>query len=67
MEKLTRASLADLAKTKIMISFRNQQRYVGGGTGTQEDPFSYGELWITFKAGTGVVAGYKESLIMMAF
>lgn len=39
MEKLTRTILAELAKTKTMISFLEQRRYVGGGTGTQEDPF----------------------------
>lgn len=51
MKKLTRASLAELAKTKTMISFRNQQRCVGGGTGTQEAPFSYGEFMDYFQGG----------------
>ena len=49
MKKLTRASLAELAKTKTMISFLEQRRYVGGGTGTQEDPFSYGEFMDYFQ------------------
>lgn len=49
MKKLTRASLAELAKTKNMISFRDQQRYVGGGIGTQEDPFTYTEFMNSFQ------------------
>lgn len=49
MEKLTRTSLAELAKTKTMISFLEQRRYVGGGTGTQEDPFTYTEFMNSFQ------------------
>lgn len=50
MKKLTRASLAELARAKTIISFREQQRNVGGGTGTQEDPFTYDEFMSGFLA-----------------
>ena len=43
MRKLTKASLSELAKSKEIISFREQKSYVGGGTGTRNDPYSIEE------------------------
>nr|WP_314697821.1 hypothetical protein [uncultured Prevotella sp.] len=40
MKKLTKASLSELAKSKEIISFREQKSYVGGGSGSKEDPFT---------------------------
>ncbi len=50
MKKLKRANLTELAKSKAIISFLEQRRYVGGGSGTQEDPFTYNEFMATFKS-----------------
>lgn len=43
MRKLTKASLSELAESKEIISFREQKSYVGGGTGTRNDPYSIEE------------------------
>ena len=38
MRKLTKASLSELAKSKEIILFLEQKSYVGGGSGTRNDP-----------------------------
>ena len=44
MRKLTKASLSELAKSKDIISFREQRCYVGGGNGTRHAPYSIEEF-----------------------
>lgn len=44
MRKLTKASLSELAKSKEIISFREQKSYVGGGTGESGGLYSYEEF-----------------------
>nr|WP_314697817.1 hypothetical protein [uncultured Prevotella sp.] len=44
MRKLTKASLSELAKSKEIISFREQRCYVGGGNGTRHAPYSIEEF-----------------------
>lgn len=40
MRKLTKASLSELAESKEIISFSEQRNYVGGGNGSEQDPFT---------------------------
>ena len=49
MRKLTKASLSELAESKEIISFREQKSYVGGGSGTLQDPYSCDEFFTVYK------------------
>ena len=44
MRKLTKASLSELAESKEIMSFSEQRNYVGGGNGSEEDPFTVFEF-----------------------
>ena len=43
MRKLTRKSLEELAQKMPVLSEKVQSSFIGGGTGTRENPFTFGE------------------------
>ena len=49
MRKLTKVSLSELAKSKEIISFRDQKSYVGGGNGTLLYPYSNEEYFQCYR------------------
>ncbi len=63
MRKLTKASLSELAESKEIISFREQKSYVGGGSGTDTDPYTQQEFETIVQNGNwtgGWVLGLEE-------
>src|SRR5690554_542089 len=59
MKTLTRKNLSDLARVMLQISEREQRSYVGGGTGTYEDPYTIAEFDMMCANGTWN-GGYVE-------
>lgn len=65
MKKLTRQSLDELAKTLPVIETDYQMGYVGGGTGTSTDPYTFEEynallnagVWTGGFVGSGYIIG----------
>src|SRR5690554_3218827 len=59
MKTLTRKNLSDLARVMLQISEREQRSYVGGGSGTYEDPYTIAEFDMMCANGTWN-GGYVE-------
>lgn len=51
MKKLTRKSLDEMAATMPSIDETGQSSFVGGGTGTKEDPYTFEEYNSLLNAG----------------
>lgn len=64
MKKLTRQSLDELAKTLAVIETNYQMGYVGGGTGTSTDPYTFEEYNALLNAGAWT-GGYVGSGYIM--
>ncbi len=61
MKKLAKKNLDELAKIMPLVSQQEQGEILGGGTGTQEDPYSYSEFQ-TFSSSGNWNGGYVESI-----
>lgn len=62
--KITRQSLEELRKLVPTLSYSEQTLYVGGGTGTPQDPYTFEEYQNLVSSGTwlgGFVAGSTET------
>lgn len=60
MKKLTRKSLDEMAATMPRIDETGQSSFVGGGTGTKEDPYTFEEYNSLLNAG-GWTGGFVGS------
>lgn len=61
MKKLTRKSLEELAKIMPMINENTQRGFVGGGIGSEDDPYTEHEYDVMCASGTwkgGYVSGW---------
>lgn len=58
-KKITRATLNELAKEMALLSEQEQQAYLGGGSGTEIDPYTYDE-YLQMSASGNWKGGYVE-------